>query len=166
MKIIYGQSLVSLLSTNIHTPDDHSEEKNRLKFLKPKAKSLIKTAVKIAPHQTATDLLRNVQESPTKRINNDLKKSVARAIRKERVQANKVTLGGIELDNTLGTLRQITDVFWFKTALKEHRSGIRGLARGHCLVHNATDKIYLWSSTFGYLRAARGCLPNNPKGYK
>jgi len=104
VKIIYGQSMITLLSTNIHTPDDHSEEKNRLKFLTPKAKKLIKTAVKIAPHQTATDLLRNVQGSPTKRINNDLKQSVARAIRKERVNVNKVTLGGIELDNTLGTV--------------------------------------------------------------
>ena len=115
--------MTTLLSTNIHTPDDHSEEKNRLKFLTPKVKKLIKTAVKIAPQQTARDLLRNVQDSPTKRINNDLKKSVARAIRKERVSANKVTLGGIELDNTLGTLRQITDVFWFKTALEDHRNG-------------------------------------------
>ena len=65
VKIIYGTSMITLLSTNIHTPDDHSEEKNRLKFLTPKAKKLIKTAVKIAPHQTATDLLRNVQGSPT-----------------------------------------------------------------------------------------------------
>ena len=62
VKIISGQSMISLLSTNIHSPDDHSEDKNRLKFLTPKAKSLIKTAVKIAPHQTATDLIRNVQQ--------------------------------------------------------------------------------------------------------
>ena len=65
--------MITLLSTNIHTPDDHSEEKNILKFLTPKVKTLIKTAVKIAPQQTARDLLRNVQDSLTKRINNDLK---------------------------------------------------------------------------------------------
>ena len=64
-----------------------------------------------------------VQGSPTKQINNDLKQSVARAIRKERVNVNKVTLGGIELDNTLGTLLQITDVFWFKSAIEEHQRG-------------------------------------------
>jgi hypothetical protein len=123
VKIVSSGKTVKLFVAAPHTPDDHSEDKNKLKFLTPRQKKLIHDAVRIAPHQTATDLIRNVQESPTKQIHHRLKHSVARQIRKERKQMNKITLGGIELDDSLGTLRQDTDVFWFGKALEEHRAG-------------------------------------------
>jgi hypothetical protein len=42
---------------------------------------------------------------------------------KERSQMNKITLGGVELDDSLGTVRQVTDVFWFGITLDENQAG-------------------------------------------
>ena len=120
---VTSDKITSLSVDSPHTPADHAEDKFCLKFLTPKHKKLISTAVRIAPHQTARDLIRNVQESPTKQIDNALKQCVQRKIRRQRSKLNKVTLGGVELDSSLGTSRQVTDVFWFGTALERHRAG-------------------------------------------
>ena len=66
-------------------------------------------------------------ERPSATIVADLKESVARVIRKERSKLNSVILGGVELDLTLGTLRQVTDKFWFADALKDHREKVQCL---------------------------------------
>ena len=92
----------------MHSDEDHADEKNKLKFLKPQQSAFLRQAVKISPQQTAGDLIKNIQSSPSKKIPADLKHSVARAIRKERSKLCTVMLGGVELDNTLGALRQVT----------------------------------------------------------
>ena len=52
-----------------------------------------------------------------------LKKSVARQIRKERQSLTTVTLEGVEVDNTLGSLAQLSNELWFGTALSKHKRG-------------------------------------------
>ena len=94
-----------------------------VKFLSQKQKAFIASAVKIAPMQTASQLLQNIQDSPTKSIDRTLAKSVARQIRKERQSLTTVTLEGVEVNNTLGSLAQLSNELWFGTALSKHKRG-------------------------------------------
>ena len=73
--------------------------------------------------QTASQLLQNIQDSPTKSIDQTLTKSVVRQIRKERQSLTTVTLEGVEVDNTLGSLAQLSNELWFGTALSKHKRG-------------------------------------------
>jgi hypothetical protein len=57
-----------LYFSKLHTTQDHACELDKGKFLKFAQKSFIATAVKVAPLQTGSELLRNVQDSPTKVI--------------------------------------------------------------------------------------------------
>ena len=47
----------------MHDAADHDLEKDRSKFLKAEQRKFIAGAVKIAPMQTASELMRNVQNS-------------------------------------------------------------------------------------------------------
>ncbi len=71
---------------------DHACELDKGKFLKFAQMSLISTAVKVAPLQTGSELLQNVQDSPTKVIDHKNKKSVDRLMRKLRSEITTVTL--------------------------------------------------------------------------
>ena len=66
--------------------------------------------------QTASQLLQNIQDSPTKSID---RTSVARQIRKERQSLTTVTLEGVEVDSTLGSLAQLSMELWFGTTLSK-----------------------------------------------
>ena len=106
-----------------HTAQDHVSERDSGKFLKFQQKSLIAGAVKVAPLQTASEFLRNVQDSLTKKIDHKLKKSVARLVRKERAQIISVTLDGVTIDNSVGSLARLAEAIWFGDAVKQHQRG-------------------------------------------
>jgi hypothetical protein len=75
--------------------------------------------------QTASELIRNLQNSPTKAIDPVLKNSVHRLIVNERKKLNAVLLEGIEVTDQLGTIQQLTDRIWFSVARKAHIAGIQ-----------------------------------------
>jgi hypothetical protein len=112
-----------LYVADAHTAADHVPEKDDSKFLKFHTKALIATAVKVAPLQSATELIRNVQDSPTKHIDPQLKKSVQRLVRKQRASINSVLLEGVTIDNTIGSLARLSQVLWFGDAVQKHKAG-------------------------------------------
>ena len=79
----------------------------------------------MAPIQTASEFLRNIQDSPTKKIDHKLKKSVARLVRKERAQIILVTLDSVTIDNSVGSLARLAEAIWFgeNDAVKQHQRG-------------------------------------------
>ena len=121
MRIVKNATHVVLSIANAHSQADHENES--VKFLSQKQKAFIASAVKIAPMQTASQLLQNIQDSPTKSIDRTLAKSVARQIRKERQSLTTVTLEGVEVDNTLGSLAQMSNELWFGAAFSKHKRG-------------------------------------------
>ena len=66
---------------------------------------MIATAVKISPLQSAGELIRNVENSPTKEIDATLRQSVVHLVRKERREINTVLLEGVSADKTVGYWR-------------------------------------------------------------
>jgi hypothetical protein len=130
VRIVKNATHVVMSITNAHSLADHENES--AKFLSQKQKAFIAAAVKIAPMQTASQLLQNIQDSPTKAIDRTLKKSVARQIRKERQSLTTVMLEGIEVNNTLGSLSQLSMELWFGTALSQHKRGFLYL---HYILH-------------------------------
>ena len=106
-----------------HTAADHLSEKDKAKYLSHQQMSLIASAVKLAPLQTSGELIRNVQDSPTKHIDAKLKGSVTRLVRKERKNITKFQLEGVTIDNTIGSLAALSETLWFGTAVKAHTQG-------------------------------------------
>ena len=61
---------------------------------------------------TASELIKNVQDSPTKQIDPKLKRSVTRLIRSEQAKLLKVEYDGVELTSDVGSLKRLrTQVF-------------------------------------------------------
>ena len=118
----YAQQTI-LYFADAHTAEDHVPAKDEGKFLKFQQKSMIAHAVKVAPLQTASELIRSVQDSPTKTIDPLLKKSVARLVRKARSEIISVQLDGVTVDNTIGSLAQLSERIWFGDAIERHKSG-------------------------------------------
>jgi len=116
---------IRLLVADMHEASDHDVGKDRSKFLKAEQRKFIAEAVKIAPMQTASELMRNVQNSPSKAIDPALKNSVHRLIVNERKKLRTVVLEGIEVTDQLGPLQQLTDRLWFSVAKKAHIDGVR-----------------------------------------
>ena len=54
----------------------------------------VRKAVKTASMNTASELIKNVQDSPTKKIDTKLKRNVIRLIRSERAKLLKVECDG------------------------------------------------------------------------
>ncbi len=75
-------------------------------------------AVKIAPMQTAKQLLQNIEGSPSQVIDRTLTKSVVRMVCKERKSLTAVALEGVDVDNTLGSLVKLADVHWIVNAFQ------------------------------------------------
>ena len=123
-KIVETPRDISLFVANMHSAADH-ENKDRSKFLKAEQRKFISDAVKIAPLQTASELIRNVQTSPTKAIDPKLKNSVRRLIMIERKKLHSVTLEGIEVTDQIGPLLQFTDRIWLGAARKAHVQGVQ-----------------------------------------
>ena len=82
-------------------------------------------AVKIAPMQTASELMRNLQDYSTKPINPGLKDSVHRLIVNESKKLIAVILEGIEVTDQPIPIKQLTDLIWISTARKAHIAGVR-----------------------------------------
>jgi hypothetical protein len=109
--------------TNEHTAEDHSKAKDMSRHLAFEDKCLIHQAVKLAPMQSAGSLMRNLQDSPSKKIDYRHANSVKNHVRKERRSITTFLLDGVEIDNTLGSLSRLSDQLWFADALAQHRSG-------------------------------------------
>ena len=107
----------------MHTAADHVATKDHSKYLKHAQRNMIATAVKIAPLQSAGELIRNVQNSPTKEIDAALRQSVVLLVRKDRREINTVLLEGVSLDNTVGSLAKLSDALWFGDAVRKHIAG-------------------------------------------
>jgi hypothetical protein len=90
VNVVYSPTMVSVSVSDLHSADDHADDKSKLQYLKPQQMKFIQDAVKIAPHQSASALIRNVQGSLSKQLAADLKSSVERAIRKERAKIGYV----------------------------------------------------------------------------
>ena len=119
-KIMRTSEEVILFFHKAHTAEDHVPEKDKGKFLKFQQKAEIAHAVKIAPLQTASEFLRNVQDSPTKAINHRYKKSVTRLVQKQRREIIAVELDGVTVDNTVGSLAKLAEKIWIVEAIYEH----------------------------------------------
>ena len=63
----------------------------------------VRKAVKTAPMNTASELIKNVQDSPTKQIDPKLKRSVTSLIRSKRAKLLKVECDGVELTSDIGS---------------------------------------------------------------
>ena len=124
-KFVEKSREIQLLIVDMHDAADHDLGKDRSKFLKAEHRKFIADAVKIAPMQTASELMRNVQNSPSKAIDPVLKNSVHRLIVNERKKLNAVVLEGIEVTDQLGPIQQLTYRIWFSVARKAHIDGIQ-----------------------------------------
>ena len=122
-KIVEQPTQTLLFISNSHTAADHVSQKDTAKFLSHQQKVLISSAVKLAPLQTSGELIRNVQDSPSKKIDAKLKASVTRLVRRERQNITKIQLDGVTVDNTLGSLSALSDSLWFGNALDQHKAG-------------------------------------------
>jgi hypothetical protein len=122
-KIAYQPAVVILFFHKAHSARDHVCERDQSKYLTFQQKSFIATAVKIAPLQTGSELIRNVQDSPTKAIDHKYKRSVDRLVRQQRTQIVNVSLEGIEIDNTVGSLARLAEALWVGDAITKHKEG-------------------------------------------
>ena len=118
-KIVEQPTTTVLFIADQHTAADHIQDRDGGKYLKFQEMSRIASAVKVAPLQTATELIRNLQDSPTKELNPMMKKSVQRLVRRERKQINTVLLDNVEVDNTLGSISRLAEKMWMADAIEK-----------------------------------------------
>ena len=76
--------------------------------------------MKTAPINTASELIKNVQDSPTKQIDPKLKRSVTRLFRRKRAKLLKVECDGVELTSDVGSLKRLADTIFLKPAVQQH----------------------------------------------
>ena len=67
---------------------------------------------------TASELIKNVQDSPTKQIDPKLKRSVTRLFRRKRAKLLKVECDGVELTSDVGFLKRLADTIFLKPAVQ------------------------------------------------
>ena len=85
---------------------------------------MIATAVKIAPLQSAAEIIRKGTNSQTKEINAALQQSVVLLVRKERREINTVLLARVNVvDSTVGSLAKLSDAIWFGDAVRKNMAG-------------------------------------------
>ena len=96
-----------------HTSEVHKGDK--AKFLKYNTQDSIRKAVKTAPMNTASKLNKNVQDSPTKKIDLKLKKSVAQLIRRERSKILTVECEGVVLNSDPEVSSSLQTKFTWRT---------------------------------------------------
>jgi hypothetical protein len=124
-KISENAREIKLYISDMHTYADHGAARDKSKYLNMEQRQLVADAVKIAPQQTASELMRNIQNSPTKKIDPRLKTSVQRLIYKERKKLNSVILDDIEITDEIAPLQEYTSKIWISQALKIHKAGVR-----------------------------------------
>ena len=115
-KISFHPKFVILFFHKAHSAQDHICEKDQSKYLTFQQKSFIADAVKISPLQTGSELLRNVQESE-EAIDYKMKRSVDRLVRKARSRIVNVSLEGIEIDNSVGSLSSLAEAVWTRASM-------------------------------------------------
>ena len=123
VKLTIDSDQTIMYVTDEHTAEDHAKTKDISRHLAFEDKCLIQQAVKLAPMQSAGSLMRNIQDSPSKKIDYRHANSVRNFVRKERRTITNFLLDGVEIDNTLGSLSRLSDQLWFPDALEQHRSG-------------------------------------------
>ena len=109
-----------------HTAADHKDDSSR--YLSVDKQDFVRKAVKTAPMNTAAELIKNVQDSPTKQIDPKLKRSVTRLIRSERAKLLKVECDGVELTSDIGSLKRLADQIFLKSAVQQHIAGVQSSA--------------------------------------
>ena len=109
-----------------HTAADHKDDGSR--YLSVDKQDFVRKAVKTAPMNTAAELIKNVQDSPTKQIDPKLKRSVTRLIRSERAKLLKVECDGVELTSDIGSLKRLADQIFLKSAVQQHIAGVQSSA--------------------------------------
>ena len=117
-----------------HTAADHATD--HAKFLTHNKQNLIRNAIKTVPMNTASALIKNIQDSPTHKIDPKLKESVARLFRHERSQFLTVVCDGVELNTVNSDIcssKTLVDKIFIKDAIWAH---IHGLSIG---AHNASN---------------------------
>ena len=65
----------------------------------------------------------NLQDSPNKKIDPKLRKSVERAVRLERSKVVSYELEGVVLDSSVSSIVQLGEKLWIVDALRKHREG-------------------------------------------
>ena len=88
-----------------HTAANHATD--HAKFLIEDKQDLIRNTVKTVPMNTTSELIKNVQDSPTKKIDPKLKESVARLIRHERAKLLTIVCDGEKLTSDIGSLKTL-----------------------------------------------------------
>ena len=90
---------------NIWQPITQPTSGDHAKFLTHYKQDLIRNAVKTAPMKTASELIKNVQGSPMKKIDPKLNESVARLICHEGAKLVTVECDCVELNSNIGSLK-------------------------------------------------------------
>ena len=119
-KVSFHPNFVILYFHKAHSAQDHVCDKDQSKYLTFQQKSFISKAVKYAPLQTGSELLRNVQDSE-EAIDYKMKRSVDRLVRKARSRIVNVSLEGIEIDNSVGSLSSLAEAVWIGDAIHKHK---------------------------------------------
>jgi hypothetical protein len=104
-----------------HTAQDHVPRNDREKFLKFTQKAKITHAVKVAPLQNTLEILRKIEDCPTKSINHLNKNSITRLQQEQRRQIIAVTLDCVKVDNTVGSLAKLAEKIWIVEAIRDHQ---------------------------------------------
>ena len=111
----------------LHMHEEHNAADyatDHAKFLTHDKQGLIRNAVKTAPMNTASELIKNVQDSSTKKINPKLKESVACLFRHECAKLLTVVCNGVELNSEISSLKTLVDKIFIKDAILAHIHGL------------------------------------------
>ncbi len=110
--------------------------------------------------QTASELMRKVQNSPSKAIDPVLKNSAHRLIVNERKKLNAVVLEGIKVTDQLGPIQQLTNRIWFSVARKAHIAGIQNKQQACIPLHKVFCIGRAFNSEETYIMLAFATLWN------
>ena len=133
-----------------HTAANHATD--HAKFLIHDKQDLIRNTVKTVPMNTASELIKNVQDSPTKKIDPKLKESIARLIRHERAKLLTIVCDGRRrrkadqrhwlIENSLSTKSSSRMQYWHTyTACPFVRHNVSTASRHFALARPLSERL-------------------------
>ena len=92
------------------------------KILSWRQTNAIAAAVRLAPHQSASSIRRNLVnlESPSKVVEPKMLSKVRRIVRKERDHLTTCNLNGVQVDGSYGSLTELCKAIKFNTMIERH----------------------------------------------
>ena len=110
-----GQFIYTFMHSIRQPITAHHHATDNSRFLTRDKQDLIRNAAKTAPKNTAHELIKKAQKTPTKKIDPKLKDSVAPFIRHERAKLLTVVCDSMQLSSDIGSLKTLVDEISSKT---------------------------------------------------